>query len=993
MFRDSKGRIWVSGYTRGISMFDGSKWQSFSLSNGLASNAYAKFYEDSEGNIWVIHNTEACISKFSKKGIKTYTFPYKYYIYLFLTEKKTPALLMHNSNSWSISVYNQVLDTFELTDQNFTLKDAFYMGNNLRKDIYLSDTKSIYRVNSHGITKPDTVFQSDKEIQQIAYFDSPDLYFTRNNGKIFRHTPGKKELINPTTLTSAYGPPLKINPRFQVINFDHDYGRYYIIWSLAEKHNYLLQEFAISNNRLVSSLNYHSYYLPKVCTKDAAGNYWVGTESNVQKILAYQYFIPVTADNYMNETWSLTQAKNGNLWMASYGSGLRVFDGHSLKKPPTGFSSFDQALFDDMAIQCDDGSMLFNLESNTTDDKNILSSGIVRVKGRKWEFIPSDRPGMFFGRDRKGRLMRGTFVTGLIVYKDDTDLSPNNLYLQIDTTKGLAAGNVMSSIQDRYGRYWMGRGSQGLSMYDLSKNKTINWLNRDDIKNPSVASIEEDIHGNLWFGCFDGLRFFKNNSKIDQGFSLNNHCIKIGKEYLGESLVFFTKLMDDSTLLVGNTIGYFLIDLNAFYKNKKNYCEFKGIFNQEYYNYSGGAAIQNGVFRSADGCYWMLTDNGIVRHDPAKYVYSKTERTVGIDSIRAGGKLYTEGFKNIVMGYRSPHITFYFSSPTDSLLYDNLFYQYRLNNGPWSNLTRDGYANFSELNAGHYTFSVRTVVEGHRSDVKTISFLINPPWWMKWQVWLATLILILGVGLFFYQKQKKIHHQQLMLSQKETEVEIINKEKNLLRVEAIVNQLNPHFINNVLQWLQIRVDDDNEAVKVIGRLAQNINTVFRNSRMKISFHTLENELQLASNYLYIQKVRFGDLLKLDIVDLNTVEELKGIMVPIMMIQIHVENAVEHGIRNNEDGFGTVTIHVEDEGDFIRIIVRDDGVGREAASRLGSKGTQNGVNMLSELAKIYNKNNELLISQQYRDHIFTHPDGRGYGTEVVIRIPKKYNYVV
>lgn len=91
--------------------------------------------------------------------------------------------------------------------------------------------------------------------------------------------------------------------------------------------------------------------------------------------------------------------------------------------------------------------------------------------------------------------------------------------------------------------------------------------------------------------------------------------------------------------------------------------------------------------------------------------------------------------------------------------------------------------------------------------------------------------------------------------------------------------------------------------------------------MKISFHTLENELQLASNYLYIQKVRFGDLLKLDIVDLNTVEELKGIMVPIMMIQIHVENAVEHGIRNNEDGFGTVTIHVEDEGDFIRIIVR------------------------------------------------------------------------
>ena len=993
MFRDSKGRIWVSGYTSGVSMFEGSKWHRYSVSNGLASNYKGKIGEDKDSNIWIGHFKGSFISKISKNDVKVYTLPSNNELYLYITDNGTPACLILNSNTWQIGVYNKARDTFEMTGQKFTLKDPSYMGYNLRKDIYLSDTKSIYRVNSHGITKPDKVFQSDKEIQHLAHFDGPDLYFTREKDKIFRHTPGKKELISPTTLTSAYGPPRKISPRFQFMSFDHDYGRYYIIWSLAEKHNYLIQEYAISNHKLVSSLNYRSYFIPKLCTKDAAGNYWIGTESNVQKILAYQYIIPVSADNYMNETWAITQAKNGNLWMASYGSGLRIFDGQSLKKPPTGFYSFDKAHFDDVAIQCDDGSMLFNLDYNRTDEKHLLLSGIIKIKGQKWDFIPSERPGIFFGRDRKGHLMRGTIETGLFIYKDDSDLSANNLFLLIDSTKGLATGNIVSALQDRYGRYWMGRASQGLSMYDPDKNKIANWMTYDDVNNPSVVSIQEDSRGNLWFGCFDGLWYLENSPDIEAGFPITKRRIKIESEYMGSSTNFITKIIDDSTLLAGNAFGYFLIDLNAFYKNKKNYCEFKGIFNQEYHNYSGGAAIQNGVFRSADGCYWILTDNGIVRHDPAKYVYSKSERTVEIDSIRAGGKLYSEGFKNIVMGYRSPHITFYFSSPTDSLLYDNLFYQYRLNNGPWSNLTRDGYANFSELNAGHYTFSVRTVVEGHRSDVKTISFLINPPWWMKWQVWLATLILILGVGLFFYQKQKKIHHQQLMLSQKETEVEIINKEKNLLRVEAIVNQLNPHFINNVLQWLQIRVDDDNEAVKVIGRLAQNINTVFRNSRMKISFHTLENELQLASNYLYIQKVRFGDLLKLDIVDLNTVEELKGIMVPIMVIQIHVENAVEHGIRNNEDGFGTVTIYVADEGDYIRIIVRDDGVGREAASRLGSKGTQNGVNMLSELAKIYNKNNELRISQQYRDHIFTHPDGRGYGTEVVIRIPKKYNYVV
>lgn len=255
------------------------------------------------------------------------------------------------------------------------------------------------------------------------------------------------------------------------------------------------------------------------------------------------------------------------------------------------------------------------------------------------------------------------------------------------------------------------------------------------------------------------------------------------------------------------------------------------------------------------------------------------------------------------------------------------------------------------------------------------------------------LLLILAVGLFLYQKQTKIYNQQLMLSQKETEVEIMSKEKDMLRVQAIVNQLNPHFINNALQWLQVRVDDDPEAVRVIGRLAENISTVFRNSRKKISFHTLENELLLASNYLYIQSVRFGERLKVKVADLTDLQGLKDVMVPIMIIQIHAENAIEHGIRNNDDGSGTVSIRVKDAGEYVEIDIEDDGVGREAASRMGSRGTQNGTTMLSELERIYNKKNKMKITQTYIDNIFQREDGRGFGTRVEIRIPKEYEFVI
>ena len=137
MFRDSKGRIWVSGYTSGVSMFEGSKWHRYSVSNGLASNYKGKIGEDKDGNIWIGHFKGSFISKISKNDVKVYTLPSNNELYLYITDNGTPACLILNSNTWQIGVYNKARDTFEMTGQKFTLKDPSYMGYNLRKDIYL----------------------------------------------------------------------------------------------------------------------------------------------------------------------------------------------------------------------------------------------------------------------------------------------------------------------------------------------------------------------------------------------------------------------------------------------------------------------------------------------------------------------------------------------------------------------------------------------------------------------------------------------------------------------------------------------------------------------------------------------------------------------------------------------------------------------------------------------------------------------------------------
>ena len=64
--------------------------------------------------------------------------------------------------------------------------------------------------------------------------------------------------------------------------------------------------------------------------------------------------------------------------------------------------------------------------------------------------------------------------------------------------------------------------------------------------------------------------------------------------------------------------------------------------------------------------------------------------------------------------------------------------------------------------------------------------------------------------------------------------------------------------------------------------------------------------------------------------------MEGYGIPLMMIQINVENAIEHGIRNNKNG-GTVVAMCDLMEDFIESVIEDDRVGREVAQPIGSRG--------------------------------------------------------
>jgi two-component system LytT family sensor kinase len=213
-------------------------------------------------------------------------------------------------------------------------------------------------------------------------------------------------------------------------------------------------------------------------------------------------------------------------------------------------------------------------------------------------------------------------------------------------------------------------------------------------------------------------------------------------------------------------------------------------------------------------------------------------------------------------------------------------------------------------------------------------------------------------------------HNHFMSSQ----VELERVEKRLLesRLNALRLQLEPHFLFNTLN----AISSELSASPVLAReMIEDLGALLRRSldcqdRTEI---TLAQELALLDHYLSIQKRRFGKR-----IDIRTDVDptMITVMVPSMLLQPLVENAIRHGIEGRRSG-GTVVLSARRAGDFLRIEVTDDGVGlppnwqMDACAGLGVRVTR------ERLETLYS---------DVGDDQFTICRRKGGGTEVTVRIP-------
>jgi LytS/YehU family sensor histidine kinase len=144
-------------------------------------------------------------------------------------------------------------------------------------------------------------------------------------------------------------------------------------------------------------------------------------------------------------------------------------------------------------------------------------------------------------------------------------------------------------------------------------------------------------------------------------------------------------------------------------------------------------------------------------------------------------------------------------------------------------------------------------------------------------------------------------------------------------LQALRAQLNPHFLFNTLHSLTQLVREDpvatQDALERFGELMRYVLDAGRDSAAGVC---LEEELRFIRNYLAIERLRLGDRLR--IIE-NIDEDALDIVVPPLLLQPLVENAVRHGLSPRRSG-GTIWLTARTVGDMLILEVEDDGEGAE-----------------------------------------------------------------
>jgi hypothetical protein len=536
--------------------------------------------------------------------------------------------------------------------------------------------------------------------------------------------------------------------------------------------------------------------------------------------------------------------------------------------------------------------------------------------------------------------------------------------------------------------------NSGIRFFNIHLNKLVPspYQLIDNIGRTSGVCFQKD-EGNLWVNTLKGLMIFSKENKpiiyheiystdiIDDGNSvwvatkdngiyefINNKIIQhlTTKTGLVSDVVYKLKIENDE-LFIAHEKGLQVLDLRT--KTSINYDKTDGLFMNRITD-----------FTIVGDIVWLITNKGIQFFNRTDIKKNLLPPNIILQQILVNNN-FTYILNNQIHEFNFDENNIEISFTSTSFHHQGLLkYAFKINeiDNQWQYRNfNENKVSFTALKPGKYTFKVKSINENNiESEPITYQFIIHPPFWATW--WFYTIL-----GFVFITTTLFVYRYQLKKQQKKIELE---SELNASKLIAIQSQMNPHFIFNAINSIQdliLQGDVDNSYSYII-KFSKLVRQTLNFSDKE--FIDIEEEIELLSIYLELEKLRFKDDFEYQI-NVNNAEDIQ---VPPMLIQPFVENAIKHGLLHKE-GLKKLEITFN-LNDTLHCTVRDNGVGRKKAQEIKQRQQKSYQSFSVDATK---KRFEIMNNHYQNDFSVTYTDlmnnGKPTGTEVYISMPFKQNY--
>lgn len=213
---------------------------------------------------------------------------------------------------------------------------------------------------------------------------------------------------------------------------------------------------------------------------------------------------------------------------------------------------------------------------------------------------------------------------------------------------------------------------------------------------------------------------------------------------------------------------------------------------------------------------------------------------------------------------------------------------------------------------------------------------------------------------------------------------IIKKRNKKIALQSLRREMNPHFIFNSLNSVNQYIAENNEleANKYLSSYSSLMRNIMEHSNK--DFVSIATELEQLEKYLELEHRRFKDAFEYRITMDETIDK-DLLLMPNMILQPHLENAVWHGLRYKETK-GLLTLHFGKKENRIEVVIIDNGIGLTQSQQLKTANqkvhTSRGLTNTKERIQLLNDIYKVQISMQMSEQ----DKQKGGGTMVCIQIP-------